>query len=159
MATRITQGEAVLFDSVTGNAFGPVWSDYEEAEDFLSWTDTEFTARVEDLTPAELSKAIAEWRAEREPVAAVQGLRERVQVLKREQAELEDGRTYRRYAEEGVARERLSRTPTPSAAVDAAVSAYVRDNGDCVPQEVVEGIQAEVERILNQPIVETRAEG
>jgi hypothetical protein len=160
MATQITQGECVLFNSVTGQAFGPLWEDYEEAEDFLSWTAEnviDLEVELSELTPAELERIIAQWcKARSVPEAPARrpadGLRARIQELKAEFAALEtvtERGPLSRYAEEGVARERLSRTPTVSMAVDAAVSAYVRDNGDCVPVEVVEGIRHEVDILLN----------
>ena len=121
MATQITQGECVLFNGATGQAFGPLWTDYEEAEDFLSWTADQLDkCAPEDMTPAELSKAIAEWCAERSVPEAparrpADGLRARIQELTREYEALEGRRTLRGYAEEGIARERLSRKPTASA--------------------------------------------
>jgi hypothetical protein len=41
MGTRITgiEDKVALYDSVTGTAFGPVFDDSYEAEDFLAWLE------------------------------------------------------------------------------------------------------------------------
>jgi hypothetical protein len=177
MAIKITQGEAVLFDSVTGLAFGPVFGDYEEAEDFLKWTETETAAELSDMEPRAVAGLVFDFRKEREgaPVRgdaadleavrdyvaaewlrhgeALSKMREapaflrHVQALKAEEAELYAGRTLRSYAEAGLAAVSRKAERRADLAVDNAVSFYVRDNGDCVPVEVVEGIQAEVEQL------------
>jgi hypothetical protein len=125
MAVKITAGEAVLYDSVTGQAFGPVWSDYEDAEEFLKWALDSELPSVDELTYKDLNAAIAQFYADR----AATG-----------------GAPLVRYARRGVAS--MTTGETATAAYDRAIESYVQDNGDWVPITVAEVIRSEVERIL-----------
>lgn len=69
MSTRILDGEydgsataACLVDSVTGQAFGPLFDDGFEAEAYLDW----FGGDPRALPPVELAHSIATFRVERE---------------------------------------------------------------------------------------------
>lgn len=48
------EGGAVLFDSVTGWAFGPVFADEDEAESFLDWCREKGLRDVRELGGATL---------------------------------------------------------------------------------------------------------
>ena len=64
MGVRIVGQEpeaaACLYDSVTGLAFGPVFSDAGDAEDFLEWYSG---ADLRTLTPREVETCVNDWRA------------------------------------------------------------------------------------------------
>ena len=78
MGVRFTDSEAVaMYDSVTGQAFGPVFADEDEAEDFLTWLGTKemmdetfplgddkiwFTADTRKYTLVELMEAYLLWQ-------------------------------------------------------------------------------------------------
>lgn len=65
--TRVNDGDiagAVLYDSVTHVAFGPLFDDLEAAESFLGFLEhMELDARR--LSPERLALWIAEWRTHR----------------------------------------------------------------------------------------------
>jgi hypothetical protein len=66
MGVRITNAtEAVLYCSTTMWAFGPVFADYDEAEEFLTWSRENVAGDLRLLTDAELEKVAADWRAAR----------------------------------------------------------------------------------------------
>ena len=84
MATRILIGhengdsreQAVLFDSVTGWAFGPLFSEGENgasaedrAEHFLTWLNERDTEDPRRLEPSELEKLYGVWLAEAQEAA------------------------------------------------------------------------------------------
>lgn len=71
MAVRI--GIACLYESTTGQAFGPVFESSFEAEDFLEWyamSGTEEGAYadvdIRSLNPRDLESLVAKFRKERE---------------------------------------------------------------------------------------------
>lgn len=71
MGCRITsEGEAVLYDSTNGMAFGPVFKDMYEAEDFLAFCShragEDGDGDPRELTPAELAAALDKFNAEYE---------------------------------------------------------------------------------------------
>jgi hypothetical protein len=147
MGVRITNGtEAVLYCSTTMWAFGPVFEDQDAAEEFLTWTRSNVEGDLRLLTDAELEKVAAEWRAAREANLAA-----RVQELKREYDELERP-SLRDYAREGFEesdptryREYQENPRWLEDVLGLAISAYVRDNGDAVPAEVVDGLKREID--------------
>jgi hypothetical protein len=163
-------------------AFGPVFEDYDEAEEFLTWsrdnvkgdlrllTDSEFehvhsawlAARNVEAAPdpdlrADLDEFVrtSEWVRESDrrakDRAAAAKLHDHVQELKREAEELERP-TLRDYAREGFEesdptsyREYQADPRWLEDVLQGAISAYVRDNGDAVPAEVVERLKVEID--------------
>lgn len=65
MSVRVLQGlletsvGAVMYDSVTMWAFGPVFADTNEALDFIEWCEKDPRA----YTPNELENKYTEWRS------------------------------------------------------------------------------------------------
>jgi hypothetical protein len=64
MGVRVTDKTNVcLYCSTTGVAFGPVFANSFDAEDFLTWWNTHDDATdLRDLTPTELVAAYARWQ-------------------------------------------------------------------------------------------------
>lgn len=67
MGLRLTadEGKTALFDSVSGWAFGPVFSDADQAEDFLRYAEQVFgvpDGDVRALDMAALGKLAGLWR-------------------------------------------------------------------------------------------------
>ena len=57
------EGQSVLYCSVTGLAFGPVFDEAEGADDFLDWANgKEDCEDLRSLTPRQLEAAIRYWR-------------------------------------------------------------------------------------------------
>lgn len=76
MSVRILYGRydagpqaAVLVDSVTSTAFGPLFADAHEAEAFLVWLKAEHNLDARGGSDDDLREMLAEWRtnAHREP--------------------------------------------------------------------------------------------
>ena len=69
MSVRSTDSEGVsaLYDSVTGLAFGPVFSKDESASDFLEWYAGTFYSTgaidLRSLHPKKLMEIVNEWHA------------------------------------------------------------------------------------------------
>lgn len=64
-------GAAVLFDSVTGTAFGPLFSSDDEANEFLGWYSTRRTARdLRRLNEMQVREYVSTFRRERQRGAA-----------------------------------------------------------------------------------------
>jgi hypothetical protein len=61
MGVRITNGEAVLFDSTTGIAFRPAFAHYDAAEAFFRWSLTHVDRDLWHLAETELSRAHYDW--------------------------------------------------------------------------------------------------
>ncbi len=55
-----SQGGAVLYDSVSGWAFGPVFDSYEDAAAFNGWLEDD----ARSLTEAGLRQAYGNWKRE-----------------------------------------------------------------------------------------------
>jgi hypothetical protein len=154
MGVRITNGtEAVLYCSTTGVAFGPVFEDQDAAEEFFKWAGETDGRDLRLVTETELSRLYCDWLLARnaEVRASAKELREYVQALKREAEALETP-TLRDYAVEGFEesdptryREYQNDPRWLEDVLGIAVSAYVRDNGDAVPAEVVERLKIEID--------------
>jgi len=73
MGVRILNGDgqgdsqgAVLYDSVSGWAFGPIFPEgYPEAQDFLEWIDEERLPDPRGMADLELERRVREWREAR----------------------------------------------------------------------------------------------
>jgi hypothetical protein len=67
MGVRTTDAEhkVALFDSVTGWAFGPIFEDDEEANDFLSFSEEKESRDLRQLTEAELNDLYGRWVRDR----------------------------------------------------------------------------------------------
>lgn len=63
-------GQAVMFDSVTGHAFGPLFESGDDARDFLRWVELEALDDPRTLGMLRLHDALAAWRRSR-----IRGLR------------------------------------------------------------------------------------
>lgn len=73
MGVRVLMDEhengTVLFDSVSGWPVGPVWSDGDEAREFLNWFDERNpTLDLRGMTQVTVEALIGDWRAERDAV-------------------------------------------------------------------------------------------
>lgn len=69
MGVRIVEGMAdgtkqvaVLYDSVTGTAFGPLFEDADEAQAFLESLATHRKSDARMYSSAELAQILFEWR-------------------------------------------------------------------------------------------------
>lgn len=59
----IEEGKSVLYCSVSGLAFGPVFDEPESADDFLDWSlDKDDLEDLRSLLPGQLDAAIDYWR-------------------------------------------------------------------------------------------------
>ena len=76
MSTRIIVGLAdgirscaVLYDSVTETAFGPMFDTYAEADSFCRWC---YGIHIDprQLTDAEMNAELSLWRGRRPPISA-----------------------------------------------------------------------------------------
>ena len=56
------EGMSVLYCSVSGLAFGPVFSEPETADDFLDWALEQGGPDMRTLPPKELEDAVRSWR-------------------------------------------------------------------------------------------------
>jgi hypothetical protein len=67
MSVRITSDEdkAALFDSVSGWAFGPVFDNSDEADDFLVFCESAELPDVRTMTENDLADAHEKWAADR----------------------------------------------------------------------------------------------
>jgi len=64
MGVRTTSSDPTdfIYDSVTGYAIGPNWTDAEEMEAFLTWWLENHSTDLRILTNTEVKDAIALWR-------------------------------------------------------------------------------------------------
>ena len=68
MGVRITEDgrPAAIYDSVTGLAFGPTFTDEDEADDFLNWWGFKRNEDVRTVPMNDLVEAVAKFRADAE---------------------------------------------------------------------------------------------
>lgn len=57
MSVRLTSGESkvALFDSASGFAFGPVFDDEDDAQDFIDYVERSIEGDIRGLSDAELA--------------------------------------------------------------------------------------------------------
>jgi hypothetical protein len=73
MGVRITQpAEAVLYDLNTGLAFGPIFRNYDEAEQFLQWWKVTSHRNLLRLSDGDLRQAYCDWLQVRDSEKTVQ---------------------------------------------------------------------------------------
>lgn len=65
-----TRDAAVLIDSVTGTAFGPLFTDEDEAEGFLGWLKSTYGKDARILGETRLHELVDLWRAIQETQVA-----------------------------------------------------------------------------------------
>lgn len=67
MGVRITSDEdkAALFDSVSGWAFGPVFDNSDEADDFLTYCESAELPDLRTMSEPDLMNAHEKWAADR----------------------------------------------------------------------------------------------
>jgi hypothetical protein len=66
MGIRVTDGmQVALFDSVTGFAFGIVFDDVADADDFLEWVEEQDLSDPRDWTDAQFEQEYNNWQDER----------------------------------------------------------------------------------------------
>lgn len=67
LGVRITDSTNVaLYDSVSGVAFGPIFKDEDEAEDFLAWLTYRKQDDPRNMTPTKLHQAVWSFRGDAE---------------------------------------------------------------------------------------------
>lgn len=64
MGVRTTSSDPTdfIYDSTSGYAIGPSWSDAQEMEDFLDWWTENHEADLRSLSNQEVEEAIKIWR-------------------------------------------------------------------------------------------------